>query len=174
MKKILAIVCALVITLGVSAGQKKVIVTYFSATGTTAAVARQVADAAGADLYEITPAAKYNDADLNWRNRECRSIVEMMDKTSRPALKGKVKKMKKYDVVYVGFPIWCGVAPHIINTFIEQAKLEGKTIIPFATSGSSPIDGAVKELRATYPTLTITDGKLLNHPTAADIEAFVK
>ena len=175
MKKIIAILCTLLITLSMSAQkQKKVLVAYFSATGTTESVAKQVASAAKADIYEIKPTSKYTSADLDWHDKQSRSSVEMADKNSRPTMKGNVKNIKKYSTIYIGFPIWWGVCPRIINTFIEANNLKGKTIIPFATSGSSQIAGAVKELRGTYPTLTIKDGKLLNDASTADIKKFVK
>ena len=173
MKRILTILCALVITMTVSA-QKKVLVAYFSATGTTEAVAKQVQAAAKADIYEITPTAKYSAADLDWHNKQSRSSIEMNDKKARPVMKGNVKNMKQYSTIYIGFPIWWGVCPRIINTFIEANNLKGKTIIPFATSGGSGIERAAKDLRATYPTLTIKGGALLNAPTKGELQKFVK
>ena len=172
----------MLIAMGISAQQKKALVVYFSATGTTEKVAKQVASAAKADLYEITPAKAYTSADLDWHNKQSRSSVEMSNKKSRPKMSGNVKNLDRYSTIYLGFPIWWGVSPRIINTFIEanmsakssRASLKGKTIIPFATSGSSAIAGAVKELRATYPDLNIKDGKRLNDATKADIAKFVK
>lgn len=175
MKKFILSLCALCLTLGIQAqNQKKALVAYFSATGTTETVAKQVAEAAKADLYVITPVKPYSSADLDWRNKQSRSSVEMENKKSRPAMKGNVKNMAQYDVVYIGFPIWWGVAPRIINTFIESNQLKGKTIIPFATSGGSTMPAATKDLRTTYPSLTIKDGKLLNSPSKSDINALVK
>ncbi len=111
------------------------LVAYFSASGTTAKLAKTLASAANAELYEIKPEIPYTDADLNWNNSKSRSSIEMNDKTFRPAISGKVENMNQYDTIYVGFPIWWYVAPTIINTFLEQYDLSGKTIIPFATSG---------------------------------------
>lgn len=114
---------------------KKTLVAYFSATGTTKRVAQKLAKAAGADLYEIEPAQPYTAADLDWTNKQSRSSVEMKDLKSRPAIANKVEDMKKYEIIYVGFPIWWYTAPTIINTFIESYDLKGKTVIPFATWG---------------------------------------
>lgn len=113
------------------------LVAYFSATGTTAKVAETLADAVGADIYEIEPEVPYTEADLNWRDANSRSSIEMNDPLSRPAIAGKRDNMADYDTIYVGFPIWWYVAPTIINTFLESYDMTGKTIIPFATSGSS-------------------------------------
>ena len=131
----------------------KALVTYFSASGVTRNAAKQVADIIGADLFEITPEQLYTDADLDWRDKQSRSTIEMNDKSSRPAIKdgGKVENLDQYDVVYVGFPIWWYTAPTIINTFIEANDFAGKTIVPFATSGGSSIDQACKDLKAAYP-----------------------
>ncbi len=152
---------------------KKVLVAYFSATGTTRAVAQRLAKAANADIFEIAPAQKYTDADLDWTDKQSRSTVEMKDPTSRPALAHTCEDIAKYDIVYIGFPIWWYVAPHIINSFVEAHNLKGKVLVPFATSGGSGIEGCVKSLRETYPTLNWRDGKLLNGASNADIVAFV-
>ncbi len=152
---------------------KKILVTYFSATGTTRAVAQRLAKAADADIFEITPAQAYTDADLDWTNDQSRSTIEMKDPTSRPALARNCEDITKYDIVYIGFPIWWYVAPHIINSFVEAHDLKGKVLVPFATSGGSGIEGCVKSLRETYPTLNWRDGKLLNGASNADIVAFV-
>ena len=141
----------------------KTLVTYFSASGVTKGAAQELAGIIGADLYEIVPEQRYTDADLDWRNKESRSSVEMADKSSRPAIKdgGKVD-LSQYDVVYVGFPIWWYTAPTIVNTFLEANDCTGKTIVPFATSGGSTIDKACKDLKATYPQYKFGEGKLLN------------
>lgn len=152
---------------------KKTLVTYFSATGTTKAVAERLAKAAGADLFEIEPAQRYTDADLDWRNKQSRSSLEMSDKKSRPAIKQKCDKMAQYDVVYIGFPIWWNTAPTIVNTFIESHNLKGKTVIFFATSGSSSIDNSEKEFQAAYPDLNWKKGKLLNSASDKVLSDFV-
>lgn len=115
----------------------KTLVAYFSATGTTARVAQKVADAAGADLFEIKPVQAYTSADLNWNNNSSRSSVEMGDESARPEVASPVDDMASYDVVYIGFPIWWYEEPRIIDTFLEAYDFAGKTIVPFATSGGS-------------------------------------
>ena len=115
----------------------KALVAYFSASGVTAKVASKLAEAAGADLFEIKPETPYTGADLNWQDRDSRSSVEMRDVSSRPAVSGIVENMAEYDVIFLGFPIWWYVAPHIINTFLEGYDMSGKRIILFATSGGS-------------------------------------
>lgn len=114
-----------------------ILVAYFSATGKTAAVAERLAKAAGADIFEITPVCPYTAADLEWRNPNSRSSLEMRDVSSRPQITGRVGEMSDYDTVFVGFPIWWYTAPTIINTFLEQYDLADKKVVPFATSGSS-------------------------------------
>ena len=98
-------------------------------------------------LYAITPAQSYTPADLDWNNSQSRSSVEMNDPKSRPALKGKKENIADYDVIFIGYPIWWNLAPRIINTFIESHDLKGKTVIPFATSGSSAITGSAAALK---------------------------
>lgn len=152
----------------------KVLVAYFSATGTTKAVAEQIALATGGELMAIEPVHPYTDADLNWRNKQSRSTIEMQDENARPAIKKTKDNLDAYSVVYVGFPVWWYVAPRIINTFLETYDLSGKTIIPFATSGGSGIAGCVAPLRKAYPNLHFEDGKLLNYPSYEEIQAWVK
>ncbi len=115
----------------------KALVAFFSASGTTAMVAQNLADAIGADIHEIVPAVPYTKADLNWMDKNSRSSIEMNDSASRPAITGKRTDMNTFDTIYLGFPIWWYVAPTIINTFLEAYDMTGKTIIPFATSGGS-------------------------------------
>ena len=115
----------------------KKLVAYFSASGTTAAVAKTLAEVAEADLYEIKPQTPYTSADLNWMNKTSRSSVEMNDKSSRPLLADTDANIKGYDTIFLGFPIWWYIAPTIINTFLESYDFSGKTIILFATSGGS-------------------------------------
>ena len=125
----------------------KILVAYFSATGTTARVAHALAEAAGADLYAITPAVPYTAADLNWHDKKSRSSLEMADAASRPALAGALPDFAPYGAIFVGFPIWWYQAPRIIETFVQGADFSGKTLIPFATSGGSPLgeSGAILE-----------------------------
>ncbi len=154
--------------------EKTNLVAYFSATGTTEAVAQLLAQAANADLLEIEPKTPYTDADLDWRDSLSRSSVEMRDPASRPELKSEPTNLSHYDIIFVGFPIWWGVAPHIVNSFIEAADLKGKTVIPFATSGSSNIEPAIDALRTAYPELDIADGRLLNNITFEDLSSWIE
>ena len=138
----------------------KTLVAYFSASGVTAKLAKNLSEAAGAELYEIKPAVPYTDADLNWQDKKSRSSVEMNDKSFRPAIADKDANIADYDTIFVGFPIWWYVAPTIINTFLEAYDFSGKTIIPFATSGSSGMGNTVKELRPSVSdSAVIKDGK---------------
>ena len=153
--------------------QHKVLVAYFSATGTTAAVAQRLAKAAGADLYSITPAAGYTAADLDWNDKQSRSSVEMADEKSRPALGGDSINTDAYDVIYVGFPIWWDLAPRVVNTFLDAHNLKGKTIIPFATSGGSTIANSARVLKQTYPQATWREGRLLNGASDKELSDLV-
>ena len=121
------------------------LVAYFSATGTTARAARRLAEAIGADLFEIAPEQPYTSADLNWNDKNSRSSREMADEKCRPAVAGNAPGMSAYDTVFVGFPIWWYVEPRIIDTFLEAHDLSGKTIVPFATSGGSGLGGDPNE-----------------------------
>ncbi len=141
---------------------KKILTAYFSATGTTAQAAKEVAEAAGADLYAITPERPYSKEDLNWMNKKSRSSLEMADPTSRPALKGRVEGMEGYEVILLGFPIWWYKAPTLINTFLEAYDLKGKTIVPFATSGGSGMGNTNAALRGSCPGAALAEGKILN------------
>ena len=141
----------------------KKLVAYFSASGATAKVADMLADAVGADIYEIRPEVPYSKADLNWMNKKSRSSVEMNDKSFRPAIADTDAKIDQYDTIFLGFPIWWYVAPTIINTFLESYDFAGKKIFLFATSGSSGFGKTVEELKVSAPaSCEIIEGKLLN------------
>ena len=141
----------------------KKLVAYFSASGVTAKVADMLADAVGADIYEIRPEVPYTKADLNWMDKKSRSTIEMNDKTIRPAIADKDAKIDQYDTIFIGFPIWWYVAPTIINTFLESYNFADKKVILFATSGGSKFGKAVEELKISVPnTCEIIEGKLLN------------
>lgn len=151
----------------------KKLVAYFSASGTTANVAKSLASASGADLYEIRPAVPYTRADLNWMDKQSRSSVEMRDKSSRPALADNNANIAEYDTIFVGFPIWWYVAPTIINSFLEAYDFSGKKIVLFATSGGSGFGKAVANLQTSAPKATIVGGSLLNgRPNEAKLKAF--
>ena len=141
---------------------KKILVAYFSASGVTAKAAKKLAKAAGADLFEIRPQVPYTSADLNWVDKKSRSSVEMNDSHSRPAIAEKVPNMEKYEVVFVGFPIWWYVAPTIINTFLESYDFSGKTVVPFATSGGSNLGKTNDKLKPSCPGAMLLKGRLLN------------
>lgn len=153
----------------------KKLIAYFSASGTTAAVAKNLAKTAKADLYEIRPEAPYTSADLNWQNKNSRSSVEMRDKSSRPALADADAHIEDYDTVFIGFPIWWYVAPTIINSFLEQYDFTGKKIVLFATSGGSGFGKAVAGLQPSAPGATIVEGAVLNgSPNEAKLKAFAE
>ena len=141
----------------------KKLVAYFSASGVTAKVADMLADAVGADIYEIRPEVPYTKADLNWMDKKSRSTIEMNDKTSRPALADKDANVEQYDTIFLGFPIWWYKAPTIINTFLESYDFTGKRIILFATSGGGKFGKTVEELKVSVSaSCEIIEGKLLN------------
>ncbi len=139
----------------------KKLVAYFSPTGTTAQVAKKLAEAIGADVFEIQPVEKYSAPDLDWNDEQSRSTKEMHDKSFRPAIAEKLENMEQYDVLYVGFPIWWFVAPTIINTFLESYDLSGKTIVPFATSLGSSIGKTNQELLPSCEGAKLLTGKVL-------------
>ena len=141
---------------------KKILVAYFSASGVTAKAAWKLSEAIGADLHEIKPEVLYSSADLNWMDKKSRSSVEMNDPSSRPTIAEKLADMEKYDVVFVGFPIWWYVAPTIINTFLESYDFTAKIIILFATSGGSGLGRTASELAHSCPGAVIKNGKLLS------------
>lgn len=126
---------------------KKVLVAYFSATGNTRKLAECLSKAIGSDLFEIKPNEIYTEADLNWRDKASRSSLEMNDSAARPKIAETVGNMNEYDTVFVGFPIWWYTAPRIINTFLESYDFSGKTVIPFATSGSSEMDDIADKIK---------------------------
>lgn len=140
----------------------KKLVAYFSASGTTAAVARILAEAAEADLYEIKPQTPYTRADLNWQDKKSRSSVEMNDKSFRPPLANRDAHVEDYDTIFLGFPIWWYTAPTIINTFLEGYDFSDKTIILFATSGGSGFGKTAADLKVSAKGAVIRDEKLLN------------
>ena len=140
----------------------KKLVAFFSASGTTKKAAERLAKAVGADLFEIKPAIPYSSADLNWMDKKSRSSVEMNDPASRPEISGKLSNIAYYDTIFIGFPIWWYVAPHIINTFVESYDFSGKTLVPFATSGGSGMGKTVDELKNLCPNADWDAGKMMN------------
>ena len=154
---------------------KKILVSYFSCSGVTENTAKLIAQAVNGDLYEIQPKVPYTKADLDWTNKNSRSTLEMKDPSSRPEIGNKVDNMQEYDIVFVGFPIWWYVAPTIINTFLESYDFTGKTIIPFATSGSSPMGKTDEVLHSLLSNdVNWKESKLLNGmKTLSDINEWV-
>ena len=152
---------------------KKTLVAYFSATGITKGVATRLAQTMSADLYEIAPETPYTPADLDWRDKNSRSSVEMADKNSRPAVAGKVENMEQYDTVFVGFPIWWYIAPTIINTFLEQYDLAGKTVVPFFTSGGSGAGETLKYLMPSAPDANWVEPQNMNSLSDDELKALV-
>lgn len=144
------------------AQEKKVLVAYFSCTGNTETVAKAIAGATGAELYRIRPQKAYSSADLDWRNEQSRSSREMNDPASRPALADRNARAQTYDVIFLGYPIWWNRNPSIIDTFLESYDLSGKTVIPFATSGSSSIQNSLKVLKEQYGKIKWQTGRLFN------------
>ena len=144
-----------------------VLVAYFSASGVTARVAREIAEATGADLYEIEPAEPYTAADLDWTDRRSRSTLEMNDDACRPAIAGAGVDLAGYDTVFVGFPIWWGVEPRVVDTFFDSHDFSGKTMVPFATSGGSGIGRAEKSVAEHCPDGSWRRGRLLRAGEAA-------
>lgn len=152
----------------------KKLVAYFSASGVTRRVAEQLAELAGADLFEIRPAVPYTAADLDWTNKKSRSSVEMGDPSSRPEIADTLENMADYDAVFIGFPIWWYVAPTIINTFLESYDFSGKRLIPFATSGGSGLGRTVDVLKPLCASSAKwLPGKLLNRPSEAELRSLL-
>lgn len=153
----------------------KALVAYFSATGTTAEVAKKLADVAGADLYEIKPEIKYASADLDWTNGNSRSSVEMKNRSFRPAIAQDDLDVSPYDTIFVGFPIWWYVAPTIVNTFLESQDFSNKKIVLFATSGGSGFGKTVAGLKNSVSDSTvIVEGKILNgNPSVNELTAWI-
>ena len=153
----------------------KKLVAYFSASGITAKVAEDLADAIGADIFEIRPEVPYTKADLNWMDKKSRSSVEMNDRSSRPELADKDADIASYDRIFLGFPIWWYVAPTIINTFLESYDFTGKTIILFATSGGSGFGKTAQSLKESCPGAVIQEGKMMNgSPSPESLKEWVE
>ena len=152
--------------------KQNILVAYFSATGKTEAVPKDLSEVTGATLYEIKPEVKYTDADLDYRNRQSRSTAEMQNPDSRPVFIQDLENAEAYDVVFIGFPIWWNTAPRIINSFIEAYGFAGKTVILFATSGSSNLNNANEVFAAAYPAVNWKAGKTLNGASKDEIKAW--
>ena len=150
----------------------RVLIAYFSATGTTKKIAEYAADAASADLYEIVPAEPYTADDLNYNVSKCRANAEMNDPSSRPEISGGVTNMADYDIVFIGYPIWWGEAPRIVSTFIESYDFSGKTVVTFSTSGGSGHnDRSIKELASGAN--WVTGARLKSNSSQSDVADWI-
>lgn len=193
LKKILALSCALLMAVTITAcgtsesnnnseskqtteaekttqsADTNVLVAYFSATGNTKTVAEQIADVTGGELYEIEPAEPYTSEDLDYNNDDCRANLEMNDDTARPEIAGAIENIEQYDTIYLGYPIWWGNAPRIMNTFVETYDLSGKTVVPFCTSGGSGISTSVDTLqKLAGDGITWMEGQRFDRGVSAD------
>lgn len=148
--------------------EHKVLVAYFSATGTTEGVAEKIANGLNADIYEIVPEEPYTDADLDYHDNNSRTTIEMNDPNARPAISGSVENMEQYDIVFIGYPIWWGEAPRIISTFMENYDFSGKTIVPFCTSGGSGMGSSATNLEGLTSDAQWLSGKRLSGSDSQD------
>ena len=152
----------------------KTLVAVFSASGVTKRVGQEIARISGGDFFEIVPVEKYTNADLNYMNSRSRSSVEMNDPSVRPEIANRVSDMDSYDTVVIGFPIWWGVAPRIIETFLESYDFGGKTILPFCTSGGSGVGRSDTELHKNVSgDVKWGKGVQINRPKEAEIRRFL-
>ena len=153
----------------------EVLVAYFSATGTTKGVAGRIAAITGGDLYEIVPAEPYSDADLNWNDRDSRSTQEQNDKNVRPEIGSEDISLEGYTTIYLGFPIWWGEEPRILDTFVEKYSFEGITVIPFCTSSSSGIGRSGPNMEALTGSGTWLEGKRFSGSVSeADLQSWIE
>ncbi len=153
---------------------KKVLVAVYSASGVTKRVGEEIARISGGDFHEIMPKEIYTKEDLNWMNKKSRSSLEMNDPSARPEIANKVSDMDSYDAVIIGFPIWWGVAPRIIETFLESYDFSGKTIIPFCTSGGSGVGRSDTELHKNVSgDVRWAKGVQINRPNEAKIKKWL-
>ena len=153
--------------------ETKIAVVCFSGTGNTMAVAETIADVTGSDLFEIIPADKYTDEDLNYSDDNCRANKEQEDPDARPAIENDLSAVEEYDTVYLGHPIWWGTNPRIIQTFLDTYNLADATIYTFCTSGGSGIEKSISDLQTLYPDLQIVTGKRLNGASEEDVTEWI-
>lgn len=185
MKRIILVISALASLCFISCAQGKknendynnknmVLVAYFSATGTTEGVAKKIAAATDGDILEIKPEVGYSSDDLDWTDNSSRSSRESANRQSRPGIVLETNDVSSYEVIFLGYPVWWDEAPRVINTFIETFGLEGKKVIPFATSGGSGIANSVNVLRKSYPSVNWQSGKLLNRASSASVKEWTE
>lgn len=153
--------------------QEKVAVVYFSGTGNTREAANILMKEAEADIFEIIPEDIYTSDDLNYNDDNCRANQEMNDDSARPAIRNDLSAVSEYNVIYLGYPIWWGTAPRIIQTFIESYDISGATVYVFCTSGSSEIEQSISDLQKLYPDVNIAGGKRLNNVTEVDVKEWI-
>lgn len=148
-----------------------ILVAYFSATGTTKTMAGYISEVTGGDLYEIVPEIPYSSEDLNYSDNNSRSSREQNDEGARPVISGNVEDMDQYETIFVGYPIWHGDAPMVIDTFLESYDFTGKTIVPFCTSGGSGIDTSMQTIRGLCPDSTVRQGSRIGN--TSEIETWL-
>ena len=157
-----------------STGDERVLVVFFSETGTTKDIAEKIASVTGGDLYEIKAAQEYTEEDRNWHDNESRTTKEQNDPSVRPEISSDPVSLTGYDTVFLGYPIWWGQEPRILDTFVESCDFTNLTVIPFCTSSSSGIGGSSRNLEALAGTGTWLDGQRFSAgASAADVEAWV-
>lgn len=155
-------------------GEQKILIAYFSATNNTENIANHLNEILDADLYEIVPETPYTSDDLNYNDSSSRSSQEMDNPDARPAISGSVDNMERYDVIFLGYPIWWGEAPRIINTFLESYDLSGKTIVPFCTSASSPMGSSATRLQDLAGTAEWLEGQRFSGAASvSDVQSWV-
>ena len=153
---------------------KDTLVVVFSATGTNKGVAEKIASITDADLYEIVPAEPYSDADLNWNDNNSRTTKEQNDSSSRPTIGSETISLEGYKTIYIGYPIWWGEEPRIMDTFVESYNFDGITMIPFCTSGGSGIGRSGKNLAEHAGSGNWIDGdRLQGSASEADIQSWI-
>lgn len=150
----------------------RVAVIYFSCTGNTRTAAERIRDLTGADLIELVPEQPYTSQDLDYNDESCRANQEQKDPAARPRIAGQPLDLSQYGTIYLGYPIWQGTAPRIINTFLDSYDLTGKTIRPFCTSGSSGIETSMADIRAAAPGVDVTAGLRIADPDGSDVKAW--
>lgn len=153
--------------------EAKIAIVCFSGTGNTMAVAETIAQLTGGDLFEIIPADKYTDEDLNYNDDNCRANKEQENPDARPAIENDLSAVEEYDVIYLGHPIWWGTNPRIIQTFLDTYNLTDVTIYTFCTSGGSGIEKSITDLQTLYPDLQIVTGKQLNDASEEDVVEWI-
>lgn len=153
--------------------KKKVLVAYFSATGKTKKVAEDIARISGGDLHEIIPEEPYTAADLDWTDESSRSYVEMHTPGFKTPTCDSIVDVPAYDVIFIGYPIWWNKAPTAVNSFIDKQEIGKRYVIPFATSGGSPVAPSVDSLRNDYPGIYWNDGILLNTASEAGLRKWL-